>query len=310
MDVIRQEVSAWLPNSTSSHKPFSRGALMQLSYNKLKTFGECALKYRLAYVERLPRPPVASLAFHRRLHAALGQYHLFAKRDGIVREEDLLAAYATIWDAGRDPSVRETKLYQEGEEILRRYCEVENGKGRVPAQLEHTIRFAFGPYELTGKIDRLDFCDSGRFSIVDYKLDRKLPGENAAETDRQLSFYHLLVEEGLGRSVEDVRLYFLRHGVEQVSCRTRAQLRETVAWVDETATAIHLEKQWEPKEGGGCRTCAFADQCPAKTGQARRSAPVWQQGDLLWELTQAPSSPEAEVLPAAASAARQTTLDF
>jgi hypothetical protein len=110
---------------------------MQLSYNKLK--------YRLAYIERVPRPPVTSLAFHRRLHAALAQYHAFARRDGIVREEELLAAYATICDAGRDPSVRETKSYQEGEEILRRYCEVENGKQRVPAQLEYTIRFAFGP---------------------------------------------------------------------------------------------------------------------------------------------------------------------
>ena len=55
---------------------------MQLSYNKLQTFGECALKYRFAYIERLPRPPIAALAFHRRLHAALEKYHFFARRDG------------------------------------------------------------------------------------------------------------------------------------------------------------------------------------------------------------------------------------
>jgi RecB family exonuclease len=285
---------------------------MQLSYNKLKTFGECALKYRLAYVERVPRPPVASLAFHRRLHAALAQYHAFARRDGIVREEELLAAYAMIWEAGRDPSVREQKTYQEGEEILRRYCAAENEKGRVPAQLEYTVRFAFGPYTLTGKIDRLDFGDGDRYSIIDYKLDRKLPEENAAETDRQLSFYSLLVEEGLGRGVEDVRLYYLRHGVEQVSYRTRAQVRETVAWIDETAAAIHQEQSWMPNEGAGCRTCGFADQCPAKTGQARPAAPVWQQGNLLWELSETAAAAASDVKqnPNVAPAWQQTTLEL
>ena len=179
---------------------------MQVSYNKLKTFEECALKYRLAYIERLPRPPIGSLAFHRRLHAALAQYHLFAKRDGIVREEELLAAYADIWEANQSPAIRETKAFQEGEAILRRYCESENQKQRVPAYLEHRLRVAFGPYTLTGTIDRIDFATGQGYSILDYKLDRQLPKENVAETSRQLSFYHLLVSEGLGVEAESVKI--------------------------------------------------------------------------------------------------------
>ena len=230
---------------------------MQLSYNKLQTFGECALKYRLAYIERLPRPPLAALSFHRRLHAALAKYHFFARRDGLVREEELLAAYAEIWDVRRDPTVQENKAYREGEDILRRYCQAENQKQRVPAYLEHSLTIPFGPYTLTGKIDRLDFTESKSYSIIDYKLDRQLPKENAAATSRQLSFYHLLVSEGLGVEAEEVRLYFLRQGVEQVSCRSRSAMRETVEWIDTTAEAIHREKGWEPSEGSGCRTCAF-----------------------------------------------------
>jgi len=50
-------------------------------------------------------------------------------------------------------------------------------------------------------------------------LDRRLPEGNAAATSQQLSFYHLLVWEGLGVKSEEVRLYYLRHGVEQVSQR-------------------------------------------------------------------------------------------
>jgi hypothetical protein len=102
-----------------------------------------------------------------------------------LQEEDLLAAYAQIWGAEENPQVRDTRSYQEGEEILRRYCQTENRKQRVPAYIEHTIQFPFGPYTLTGKLDRIDFTDRHAYSIVDYKLDRKLPEENVADTSAQ-----------------------------------------------------------------------------------------------------------------------------
>lgn len=252
---------------------------MIVSYNKLKTFEECALKYRLTYVERLPRPPIASLAFQRRIHAALAQYHFYAKRDGVVRWEELQAAYDDLWSAREHPEVRAGAAYREGEEILRRYCERENRLGRVPAFLEHTLRVSFGPYILLGKADRIDFTPTG-YVLIDYKLDRQLPAGNAAETDRQLSFYHLLLWEKMGVASEEVRLYFLRHGVEQVAFRTRRDLQETVAWADAAAAAIQRERRWEPKEGSACRTCPFQKVCPAKTGIERPLQPVWQQGEL------------------------------
>jgi hypothetical protein len=64
----------------------------------------------------------------------------------------------------------------------------------------------------------------------------------------------------------------------------RSQMRETVEWVDATANAIHQEKAWEPTRGNGCLTCAFAKVCPARTGEPRKQAKVWQQGELLWDM--------------------------
>jgi CRISPR/Cas system-associated exonuclease Cas4 (RecB family) len=266
-------------------------------------------------VERLPRPPIRALAFHRKLHAALGRYHQFARRDGVVLEQDLLAAYDDLCDAGRDPEVRESRAYREGREILRRYCTAENEKQRMPAYLEHVIHLPFGPYELTGKIDRIDFTDDRGYSVVDYKLDRQLPGDNAADSSRQLSFYHLLVTEGLGVEPDDLRLYFLRHGVEHVSRRTRAQMRETVDWIDGVAASIHQEKRWEPAEGAGCASCAFRDICPAKTGREHPLAEVWQQGSLLWEMNAAPVNaplPQAAAAPVHTDprAPEQTAFDW
>lgn len=283
---------------------------MQISYNKLKTFNDCALKYRLAYIERVPRPPIAALAFQRRLHTALANYHFLAKRDGTVCEEELLGYYADSWDVMRHPEVRETKSYQEGEGILRRYCEVENEKARVPVYLELPIKVAFGPYTLTGKVDRIDFAENNRYSIIDYKLDRRLPDTNAAEKSDQLSFYTLLVSDGLGMAIQDVRLYYLRHGVEQISVPSKTRVRETIDWIDTTANGIHKEKNWAPCLGAGCATCAFHSLCPAKTGRPRDNQKVWQQGNLMWEMSEEPepiaSDPDAKV---AEAIVRQMTLD-
>lgn len=255
---------------------------MQLSFNKLKTFGECALKYRYAYVERLPRPPITALAFHRRLHTALSDYHRMAK-GGVVSEEELLAAYAKIAGADEDRAVRESRAFLEGEEILRTYARNEKEKGRVPAYLEHPLKVEFGPYVLTGTVDRLDLAPESGYSLIDYKLDRKLPDHNEAEVNLQLSFYDLLVYEGLGVSPETVSLYFLRHGVEQVSHRTSDDRKQTLAWLEETAAAIRAEKKWAPHEGIACRSCPFQEVCPAKTGVARPHAAVWQQAEIPWE---------------------------
>jgi hypothetical protein len=113
-----------------------------------------------------------------------------------------------------------------------------------------------------------------------------------------------------------VRLYYLRHGVEQVSQRSPTQLRETVNWIDQTAGAIHRERAWEPCEGPSCPTCAFQSVCPAKTCRERAQQPVWRQGDLLWEMTDAPSpdlTPEGDgpepVEAGASRGARQMSLD-
>ncbi len=163
---------------------------------------------------------------------------------------------------------------------------------------------------MTGKVDRIDFADNYRYSIIDYKLDRRLPDKNAAEKSDQLSFYTLLVSEGLGMSIQDVRLYYLRHGIEQISVPSKQRIRETLDWIDTTATGIHKEKTWEPCLGAGCATCAFHSLCPAKTGRPRVNQGVWQQGNLMWEMN---ADPEAVVSDAeateTAAGARQMTLD-
>ena len=178
---------------------------MRLSFSKLRIFTDCPRQYHYAYREKLERPPISGLAFQRRLHRALRRFHQYAQRTAWSR-------WGSSWRSGRKlgrgrgAELRGNLDFQEGCTILRQYAERENRLERVPALLEEEITVSFGPFTLTGKVDRLDFTEDGGYSVIDYKLDKHLPATNSAEGNRQLTFYALLVEQGPGLPVRDVRL--------------------------------------------------------------------------------------------------------
>jgi len=253
---------------------------MRLSYRKLTTFGDCPLHYRYAYIEKVSRPPVSGLAFQRRLHRALRRFHQYQQNDGLVPVGQLLAAWQSIWDEDEVPNFLAHHDFQEGCTILRAYAERENQLQRVTAEVETEIIVAFGPFTLTGRIDRLDFAEDGGYSVVDYKLDRQLPEGNSAQENRQLAFYAFLVEQGPGLPVRDVRLYYLRHSAEHVHLVSSRELHDTLIWVETTAAAIRRERAWQPVEGSHCRVCPYHRECPLKTGKARPLQEAVQQMDI------------------------------
>ena len=271
-----KSVSAQVTERETPLFPLITEESVRITYTKLNTYSQCALRYRYAYIERLPRPPFTTMAFATRLHKVLKQFHGQGKTDGIVDEAKLLQTLETVWEEAQCGKSKKSG-YADGVDILKSYAKRQSELGRVPVMVERPMKTAFGPYILEGKIDRVDFASEGTFRIVDYKLDKTLPADDAAEKSRQLSFYAILAHEKEGLEVSEVSLYYLRHGRELIAKRTDAQLRETVEWIDATATAIPKEKDWQPTEGKGCGTCPFKDVCPAKTGKKRELQGKWTQ---------------------------------
>lgn len=66
--------------------PILKAILHTDQLKQAQDFDESTLKYRLTNLDKLPLPPIATLAFQRSLYAALAQYYFFARRDGIVEE--------------------------------------------------------------------------------------------------------------------------------------------------------------------------------------------------------------------------------
>lgn len=237
---------------------------MRLSYSKLNTYRQCPLRYRYTYLERLPRRPRRLFRAARRIHHALMRWLTYA-RSGSPRWEEVRAAYDSAWGAIQDPTVTETRDYQEGLAILQEYHTTNLERPCRPVMLEHKFAVPLGAHVLIGAIDRVDATDSG-YEVIDYKLDRELRSQETVDADLQLALYHLALEESHGISPEALTLYFLRHNIQRTTRRTPAESAELARWVMHTGDDISRQRHWNPCAGDHCGGCDFRPVCPAHTG--------------------------------------------
>jgi putative RecB family exonuclease len=80
-------------------------------------------------------------------------------------------------------------------EYYRRYHPFDHGK---TVGLEEYINFPLNggkDYIIRGYIDRLVLVDQSILEIHDYKTSGKLPSQKEVDSDRQLAFYQMGVEE-------------------------------------------------------------------------------------------------------------------
>jgi RecB family exonuclease len=264
---------------------------VQLSYSKINTYRQCALRYRFTYLDRLPRRPRRLFRAGRRIHHALMRWLVYAK-NGPPRWEEVEAAYAAAWDSAEDPAARGSKDFDEGLQILREYHEVNQDRPCRPVFLEHKFSVRFGEHVLTGALDRVDATDSG-FDVIDYKLHRDLPTQQDVDVDLQLGLYHLALEEQHGIRPDTLSLYFLRHNVELTTVRSPEQVRELKRLVVATGNDVVSDRQWNPCKGPHCVGCDFRATCPSHTGTpvpayVPKAVPVQAQLTLLQPDPQVP----------------------
>lgn len=238
---------------------------MRLSYSKLKTYGQCPMRYRFTYLDRLPRRPRRLFQAGRRVHAALMRWLTYARTD-TPHWERVVDAYDTAYGAVREPVIRESRDYQEGLRILEDYHHANLENPGHPVFLEHKFSIRVGDHVLSGAIDRVDATETG-YDVVDYKLDRELRSQAEVDGDLQLGLYHLAMEEQHAIRPETLSLYFLRHQTERTTSRTPDQIRELRRWVGATGNDISDDRTWVPCVGDHCGSCDFKSACPAHTGR-------------------------------------------
>ncbi len=252
--------------------------MAEYSHSQLSTFEQCALQYKLNYVDGIKRYEEGIEAYlGQRFHDAM-EWLYGEKAFRTPALEEVLEHYDKDWVNRWHLEIKINKAGRTADEYRlmgRRFVEDYYKRhhpfdeGRVLG-LERYIRFPLdddGRYRLKGIIDRLMLAPDGVFEVHDYKTGSKLPDQKELDRDRQLALYQIGVESLWPEAREKgVRLVWheVAFDVEMRSTRTPEGLARLRAEVAALIDRIEAERAWAPHESALCDWCPYWDLCPVK----------------------------------------------
>ncbi|MHB8095039.1 MAG: RecB family exonuclease [Candidatus Aminicenantales bacterium] len=248
------------------------------SISRIGTFGDCRLRYKYQYVDRLKAERETIEAFMgSRVHEALQELYGFV-RNGVVKPQEwLIATYEKWWTRNLTPAVKVVHseltpddYFRKGrrclEDYYRTYAPFDRAK---VVATEKKLNFHLHDDDgrevaFCGYIDRLDWDDrEGVFEIHDYKTSGSLPGQEKADSDEQLGLYHLAIRNEWP-DAEKVRLvwHYLVFNREIVSGRTPKDLKSLEAELVRRVREIEACSDFPPTTSALCDWCGYQDICP------------------------------------------------
>jgi hypothetical protein len=170
-----------------------------ISPSKITTYLACPVKYRWTYVDDRGKwylKAKSYYSFGTTLHRVLERFH-DSEGAGVETTQELMAAYEESWmSAGFTSGEEMAEAYGEGKQILERHVERSKLKPSTTKTLfvEKQIKLDMGPFNLVGRIDRIDEHDDGTLEIIDYKTGWREVSASAISDDIAMSCYQLLVK--------------------------------------------------------------------------------------------------------------------
>jgi RecB family exonuclease len=200
------------------YRPDERKMMPTYSHSQLSIYETCPHQYKLAYIDKIEAETEGIEAFMgSRVHDALEKLHRdLMKVDKLNTLGEILDFYHQNWEKNWKETIQIIRKdytaddYQrQGRkciaEYYRRYHPFDHGK---TVGLEEYISFQLDKerdYWIRGYIDRLVLADQSVLEIHDYKTSGKLPAQKEVDSDRQLAFYQIGVQEKW-KEVQEVRL--------------------------------------------------------------------------------------------------------
>ena len=246
----------------------------RFSYSQLATFSTCPLKYKFAFVLKIPTDPnKASLIFGRAIHNTLWDFlkHLErSEQESLFKEEEkinlsfaqLKKIYNKHWSGEGFASKEESQQYYDnGLNILQNFW---NEWSTNPAPeilyLEKSFTFKVSGGVILGKIDRVDRLPDGSLEVIDYKTGNP---KKSLETDdkRQLMIYQVFLEEVLGAKVSRLSYYYLE-GPHKVSFTAKPAALEKVRQEIIVQIKAIKDGQFPANPSPMCAYCDFNHICP------------------------------------------------
>lgn len=266
------EVKEVLKNSVREHYE-------KFSFSQLKTYEACPLRYKFAYVLKIPTFGNCHLTFGTTMHNSLqnflseclenenlNQSTLFEtgvkKERAIQPLEKLIKVYDACWsDDWYENEKQRENYYQKGKEMLKKFHERFSAEQPKVQALEQEFNLKIGDYFFKGRIDRVDLLPNNKVRVTDYKTGKTAKTPLSFDDRKQLILYQIAGEELLKYDFENLFYYYLEND-EQISALASTADKEKLKkqFVDQAEQICAGNFESTPEEHV-CKYCDYKGIC-------------------------------------------------
>jgi len=250
---------------------------MRTSYSYLNTFKQCPQKFKFQIIDKIKAPKSSEALFGSSVHEAMK--FMFSRDPLFPTQDEVLGHFSENWKVALN---RTSGLAQELVQVYE-----ESGRSMIKNFYKNNPPWNFSVVDteshfevllpdekgqahiLAGIIDRVDKIGDGEYEIIDYKTSRRLPSQEAADMDFQMSLYHMaLMRKWPGTDPAKIKLslYFLKHNEKISSKRSKEALEATREAVLKTIREIEqkiAKNDFPPVVSKLCDYCPYKQICPA-----------------------------------------------
>jgi RecB family exonuclease len=234
---------------------------LYLSNTSIQTFLDCNKKFQLKYLEKTIMSESKAnkyASFGNSIHAALAEFSMITNK--AYRTLDVLHnLLRKNWIRDGYESIEEERQFGlRGLDMLTRYYDDPQDKGKKNLLIEEMIYRDESQYVLCGKIDKVYIREDGIVEILDFKTGNSI----TAMEYLQLALYLALAESRLGYFPNAVSLYYLSHNKKILKEIDEAYIRSSIDHVHQVCNIICNQRDFECSPTPYCRSnCEFYSTC-------------------------------------------------
>ena len=236
---------------------------LKLSSSAVENYRKCPQRFAFSHLWSLKEGPRATLSFGSVMHTTIKRFMEQLKKGSKLPFEEVQRIYETEWSsAGYEDEYQEAEYKKDGLEQLKTFhAAMIAGPPNVLEQEKGFELPLANDVILKGRMDQVNGLGRSDVEIVDYKTGKPKKDVDARK-DLQLSIYALAAKEIFEWNPVRLVFHYLQNNTTQVTTRDAKQIDEAEKIVQETAADIRA-REFPPKPGFACRSCAFKPICPA-----------------------------------------------
>ncbi len=235
---------------------------MLLSPSKINCFQSCPLKYRMKYIDRVPKEarPTPNLSFDRSIHFALRDFHENYNRKQFKKNpfRQILNKY-WIRDGYAD-NEEEERFKVRANIFLEEYFNSLTGDEK-PVMFEVSARWQWNGIDTVIQFDRIDELPDGKLEVIDYKTGKKVPDERVLNEDTSLLNMFLAANQKWPGRIAKASYHYLANNQRYSLNPSDEDIKAHKIKTSQLVEQIN-KNEFEPNKGSLCAWCEFYGPCP------------------------------------------------